>query len=49
MTEKERKDAKMATLYELRLLLKKGDKKQYTLEEILELIDNIADAKEQEM
>ena len=34
MTEKERKDAQMATLYELRLLFTQGDKEQYTKEEI---------------
>lgn len=48
MTEKERYDAKMTTLYELRLLLKNGDKKEYTLDELLELLDKIALAKEQE-
>lgn len=42
MTEKERKDTRIATLYELRLLLSKGDKENYTKEEILELLDNIA-------
>ncbi len=49
MTESERKDTKMATLYELRLLLKKRKQKDYTLEEILEILDQIADAKDQEM
>ena len=49
LTDKERKDTKMATLYELRLILKKNDKKEYTLEELFELLDNIADAKDQEM
>lgn len=49
MTERERNDTKMATLYELQLLLKKRAKKEYTLEEILELIDTIAEAKDQEM
>jgi hypothetical protein len=48
MTEKERKDAQMATLYELRLLFTQGDKEQYTKEEIVELLDKIATAKEQE-
>ena len=48
MTEKERKDTKMATLYELRLLFTQGDKEQYTKEEIVELLDKIATAKEQE-
>lgn len=49
MTDKERKDTKMATLYELRLILKKNKKKEYSLEELFELLDNIADAKDQEM
>ena len=48
MTEKERKDTKMATLYELRLLFAQGDKEQYTKDEIVELLDKIATAKEQE-
>ena len=42
MTEKERKDTKMATLYELRLIFTQGEKKQYTKEEIVELLDKIA-------
>lgn len=49
MTDKERKDAKMATLYELRLILKKNEKKEYSLEELFDLLDNIAEAKDQEM
>ena len=48
MTEKERQDTKMATLYELRLLFSTGDKETYTKEEIMELLDKIALAKEQE-
>lgn len=48
MTEKERKDTKMATLYELRLLFTKGEKDEYTREEIVEILDKIAIAKEQE-
>lgn len=48
MTEKERKDTKMATLYELRLLFTQGDKTQYTKDEIVELLDKIATAKETE-
>ena len=48
MTEKERKDTKMATLYELRLIFTQGEKKQHTKEEIVELLDKIATAKEQE-
>lgn len=46
MTEKERKDTKMATLYELRLLFTQGEKEQYTREEIVELLDKIATTKE---
>lgn len=48
MTEKEMKIVKMSTLYELRLLFAAGDKDQYTKEEIVELLDKIATAKEQE-
>ena len=48
MTEKERQDTKMATLYELRLLFTQGEKKEYTTEEIVELLDKIATAKEQQ-
>ena len=48
MTEKERQDTKMATLYELRLIFTTGEKKDYTIEEIVELLDKLAMAKEQE-
>ncbi|MCU6748021.1 hypothetical protein OCV51_10220 [Faecalicatena acetigenes] len=48
MTEKERKDTKMATLYELRLIFTQGEKEQYSREEIVELLDKIATAKEAE-
>lgn len=48
MTEKEMQTVKMSTLYELRLLFTNGDKQQYTKEEIVELLDKIAMAKEQE-
>ena len=47
MTEKERNDTKMATIYELRLLITSGEKKEYTVEELTELLDKIAMAKEQ--
>ena len=47
MSEKEMKTVKMSTLYELRLLFAQGHKKQYTKEEIVELLDKIATAKEQ--
>ena len=48
MTEKEMKSIKMSTLYELRLLFTQGEKTNYTKEEIVELLDKIASAKEQE-
>lgn len=47
MTDKERKDTQQAVLYELRRLIKKSGK-DYTNEELLDLIDTIADAKDQE-
>lgn len=47
-TERQRKDAQMTMLYELRLMLTNGEKKQYTLEELVELLDKIAMAKNQE-
>lgn len=46
MTEKERKDTKMATLYELRLLFTQGEKEEYTRQEIVELLDKIATTNE---
>ena len=46
MTEKERKDTQMATLYELRLLFTQGEKQEYTKQEIVELLDKIASSKE---
>ena len=47
MTESERQDTKMATIYQLRLLISNGDKEEYTKEELLELLDSIALAKDQ--
>lgn len=47
-SEKEIQQVKLATLYELRLLFTSGEKKQYTTEEIAELLDKIAMAKGQE-
>ena len=47
MTEKERQDTKMATLYELRLLFTNGEKREYSTDEIVELLDKIAMAKDQ--
>lgn len=48
MTEKEMQTVKMSTLYELRLIFSTGEKKEYTKEEIVELLDKIATAKGQE-
>lgn len=48
MTEKERKDVKMSTLYELRLLLDSEDKETYTKEELLKFLDTIARTKDTE-
>ena len=45
--EWERKDTLIATIYELRLLIKKSGK-DYTNEELCELLDTIAEAKAQE-
>ncbi len=47
-TEKDRRDTKMATIYELRLIFSGGEKEQYSKEEIVELLDKIAIAKGQE-
>ena len=47
MSENERMDTKMATLYELRLIFQNGEKKEYKTEEILELLDKIAMTKGQ--
>lgn len=47
MTEKERSDVKMATLYELRLTISQSNKEEYTREELLQLLDTIAIAKDQ--
>lgn len=46
MTEKERKDAKMAVIYELRLLIDGDEKDQYTKEELFKLLDTFARTKE---
>lgn len=46
-TEREVQTVKMATLYELRLMFTQGDKKEYTTDEIVELLDKIAMSKDQ--
>jgi hypothetical protein len=48
MTEKEMQTVRKATLYDLRLIFTSGEKKQYSTEELVELLDKIALAKEQE-
>lgn len=45
MTDKERTDAQLATLFDLRLQIKKDTKETYTKEEILELLDIVAQEK----
>ena len=47
MTEDQMQSVKMSTLYELRLIFTQGEKKEYTTEEIVELLDKIATAKDQ--
>ena len=47
MTEKEMNAVKMSTLYEQRLIFTQGEKKEYSTDEIVELLDKIATAKEQ--
>lgn len=46
MTEKVMQTVKMSTLYELRLLFTQRDKKEYTTDEIVEVLDKIAVAKD---
>ena len=47
-SEKERRDTQKALLYDLRLIFSTGEKDTYTREEIVELLDKIALAKDQE-
>lgn len=48
MAEKEMQMVRKATLYDLRLIFTSGEKREYTTEELVELLDKIALAKEQE-
>ena len=48
VTEKERKDVKMAVLYELRLILDSEEKETFKKDELLKMLDTIARAKETE-
>lgn len=45
MTEMEAKFIEKALIYDLRLIFTNGEKKQYTVEEIVELFDKIVMAK----
>lgn len=47
-TEKDYKVIEKAVLYDLRRLLKNSGKGNYTVEELCDLLDTIADAKDQE-
>ena len=46
-TEKDYKTIEKATLYDLRRLIKNNDKDTYTKDELCNLLDTIADAKDQ--
>lgn len=46
--ESETKIIQKATIYDLRRLLKKSGKETYTVEELCDWLDTIADAKDQE-
>lgn len=48
MNEKDIKIVKNSTIYEIRLAFASGEKETYKKEEILEMLDKIALAKEQE-
>jgi len=45
LTEKERVDTQLATLYDLRLHIKQDEKETFTKNDILELLDTIAQEK----
>lgn len=47
-TEKEIKIITKSTIYDIRLLVDSSEKENYTKEEVLELLDQIARAKDQE-
>ena len=48
LSEKDYKVIEKAVLYDLRLLFSSGEKETYTKSEIVELLDKIAMAKDQE-
>ena len=45
VTDKERTDTQLAMLFDLRLQIKKDGKETYTKDEILELLDTVAQEK----
>lgn len=47
-TDKDYRTIEKATIYDLRRLLKNAGKQTYELEELLDLLDTIADSKDQE-
>ncbi len=47
-TEKETKIIEKATIYDLRLIFSTGEKENYSRQEIVELLDKLALAKDQE-
>lgn len=47
-TEKETAIIQKATIYDLRRLLKKSGRESFTVEELCDWLDTIADAKDQE-
>lgn len=48
MTDKEIKAVEKATIYDVRRIFASAEKKNYTTEEVVELLDKIAEAKSQE-
>lgn len=47
-TEKERRDIQKALLYDLRLIFSTGEQESFSRQEILELLDRLALAKDQD-
>ena len=47
VSEKERSDIQVATIYDIRLQLKNDERTNFTKEDILELLDTIASEKAQ--
>ena len=48
MTDKEIKAVEKATIYDVRRIFTSGEKRDYTTDDIVELLDKIAEAKGQE-